>query len=203
MKVIVILLLFMLVSTVAFGEVYKWQDENGMHFTDNPLSIPKKHRDKVFAETLQNNQSQQSFQPNPPNKNFQAAENRKPHAGTAIGLPQYPVQPKYSFQKNTSLKKALNRLERFITVVILIGACIFLIWLSTLVDIIRSEFSDSSNKIVWFFLVLFLPFIGMILYAFIGTGQKKSAMSARERSQKDSLTRLYPDKSKEGDFEIM
>lgn len=203
MKKIILLMLAMFVSTVAYGEVYKWQDENGMHFTDNPLSIPKKYRDKVFADTPQNSQIQHSTQPIPLNNNFQAAENRKPLAGNTIGFPQYPVRPKKSFQKNASLEDALNQLERFITIVILMGACLLLVWILTIVDIIRSEFTDPSNKIVWFLLVLFLPLLGMILYCFIGTGQKKPWISPKERSQRGSLTRLYPDKSKEGEFTIM
>lgn len=68
---------------------------------------------------------------------------------------------------------------------------------------IRSEITDSSNKIVWFILVFFLPLLGMILYQFIGTGQKKTWISPQAKSQKESLTRLYPDKSKEGEFTIM
>ena len=91
----------------------------------------------------------------------------------------------------------------FVSVVFLFGALLLLAWLFTLVDIIRSEFTDSSNRIIWFFLVLFLPLLGMILYRFIAAGQKKSRISSQEKSQKESLTRLYPDKSKEGEFTIM
>jgi len=204
MRVVIIFLLVTFAATAAYGEVYQWQDENGMHFTDNAFSIPQKYREKVLRETRQDGQTQRSSQPIPlTNNNLQAAENRRPLSGNTVGFPQYPGPTKKSLQKNTSLNEALSKLERFITAVILFGACLLLIWLLTLVDIIRSEFSDSSNKIVWFLLVLFLPLLGVILYGFIGTGQKKSWTSSMERSQRESLTRLYPDKSKEGDFEIM
>lgn len=40
-----------------------------------------------------------------------------------------------------------------------------------LVDILRNEFTDS-NKIVWLLVVILVPFLGYILYFFIGTKQK-------------------------------
>ena len=204
MRVVILFMLVMFAATAAYGEVYKWQDGNGMHYTDNALSIPQKYREKVLEETRQDSQIQQSLQPIPlNNKNYQVVGNRKPLAGNSIGLPQYPPPPKISFHKNTSINEALYKLGKFITIIMLIGACLLLVWLLTLVDIIRSEFTDSSNKIVWFLLVLFLPLLGVILYSFIGTGQKKSWISSKERSQRESLTRLSPDKSKEGEFTIM
>lgn len=204
MRVVILFMLVTFAATAAYGEVYKWQDENGMHFTDNALSIPQKYREKVLGETRQDSRIQQSTQPMPlTNKSYQAVGKRNPLAGNSLGLPQYPLPSKKSLHKNTSFNKALYKLERFITVVMLIGAGILLLWLFTLVDIIRSEFTDSSNKIIWIFLVLFLPLLGMILYRLIGTGQKKSWVNPQEKSQRESLTRLYPDKSKEGEFEIM
>lgn len=47
----------------------------------------------------------------------------------------------------------------------------FLIWLISLIDILRNEFT-GNNKIIWFLVVFFLPTIGSILYFFIGTDQK-------------------------------
>lgn len=207
MRAVILFMLVTFAATAAYGEVYKWEDENGMHFTDNPFSIPQKYREKVLGETRQDSRIQQSTQPMPlANKSYQVVGKSNPLAGKSIGRPQYPqhsLPSKKSFRNNTSFNNALYKLERFITVVMLMGACILLLWLFTLVDIIRSEFTDSSNKIVWFFLVFFLPLLGMILYRFIGTCQKKSWISPQEKSQKESLARLYPDKSKEGEFTIM
>jgi len=42
---------------------------------------------------------------------------------------------------------------------------------STLVDVLKSEFT-GSNKIIWFLVVLFLPLFGIIAYHFIGSKQK-------------------------------
>lgn len=55
---------------------------------------------------------------------------------------------------------------------ILILALLFLlIPLIALVDVLRNEFTDS-NKIIWVLLIIFLPFLGAILYLLIGANQK-------------------------------
>ncbi len=207
MKIIILLMLVMFAATTAYGEVYKWEDANGMHFTDNALSIPQKYREKVLGETRQDSRIQQSTQPTPLTpltNNYPTGESRKPTAGNFIRSPQYPIAPMKQLHANTKFnEETVHRLGVFVGVVFLFGALLLLAWLFTLVDIIRSEFTDSSNKIIWFFLVLFLPLLGMILYQLLGTGQKKFLISPQERSQKESLTRLYPDKSKEGEFTIM
>ena len=41
-----------------------------------------------------------------------------------------------------------------------------------LIDIIRSHFADSTNKIIWVLIVLFLPYLGSILYLAIGRSQR-------------------------------
>ncbi|MDD2501228.1 MAG: PLDc N-terminal domain-containing protein [Geobacter sp.] len=49
-----------------------------------------------------------------------------------------------------------------------------IIW--ALVDILKSEFT-GNNKIVWLLLVIFIPLLGVILYWFIGRGQKIKVIS--------------------------
>jgi hypothetical protein len=51
-------------------------------------------------------------------------------------------------------------------------AFILPIW--ALIDIIRSQFNDPNNKIIWVIVVILLPFLGSILYLAIGRGQKRS-----------------------------
>jgi hypothetical protein len=41
-----------------------------------------------------------------------------------------------------------------------------------LVDIIRSQFKDPLNKLVWILVVLLAPFLGSILYLFMGKSNK-------------------------------
>lgn len=44
--------------------------------------------------------------------------------------------------------------------------------LYTLIDILKSEFTNSINKIIWLILVLVTGPLGIVLYFFIGKKQK-------------------------------
>ena len=59
-------------------------------------------------------------------------------------------------------------------VIIGIIALFFLIPLLALIDILRNQFKDSSNKIIWALVVLFFPVIGGALYFIFGVKQKIS-----------------------------
>lgn len=48
-----------------------------------------------------------------------------------------------------------------------------LLWIWALVDALKSEFTDSSNKLIWVLLILLLPILGAFLYLVIGRGQRK------------------------------
>lgn len=48
----------------------------------------------------------------------------------------------------------------------------FIIVVVALVDIIRNEFNQSHNKLVWIMVVILLPVIGSVLYYFIGRNQR-------------------------------
>lgn len=39
-------------------------------------------------------------------------------------------------------------------------------------DIVKSRFREDTTKIIWILLVIFLPFIGTILYFVIGREQR-------------------------------
>ncbi len=45
------------------------------------------------------------------------------------------------------------------------------IWIYALVDILRHDFTQN-NKLIWILAVIFVPFIGAILYFVIGRSQK-------------------------------
>ncbi len=49
----------------------------------------------------------------------------------------------------------------------------FVLFIWALVDILKSEFQDENNKIIWVVVVLLLPLLGAILYFFIGRKQKR------------------------------
>lgn len=44
--------------------------------------------------------------------------------------------------------------------------------LLALIDILRSDFRGSNNKLVWLIAVLFIPFLGSLLYFLMGRNQR-------------------------------
>ncbi len=42
-----------------------------------------------------------------------------------------------------------------------------------LIDILKSDFKESVNKIAWLVAVIFIPVVGPILYLLIGMNQKR------------------------------
>ena len=46
------------------------------------------------------------------------------------------------------------------------------LFIYVLVDIIKSEFTNNINKIIWLLLVIFLAPLGIVLYLLIGRKQK-------------------------------
>jgi sterol desaturase/sphingolipid hydroxylase (fatty acid hydroxylase superfamily) len=56
----------------------------------------------------------------------------------------------------------------------LIGLLCLVLWIWALVDIINSRFREDTTKLVWALIVIFIPFIGTILYYIIGREQKIS-----------------------------
>ena len=51
----------------------------------------------------------------------------------------------------------------------------FIFWMVALIDILKSEFKDPTNKVIWIVLTLVLPFLGPLLYFLIGRKQVKSS----------------------------
>ena len=62
-----------------------------------------------------------------------------------------------------------NGAEWLIVVFIILAA---LFWLKTLVELIGNRSLDTSSKIAWLIVVLFLGFIGAVIYLFFGKKTK-------------------------------
>jgi phosphotransferase system glucose/maltose/N-acetylglucosamine-specific IIC component len=56
-------------------------------------------------------------------------------------------------------------------ILIIFLICIGL-YLYSLIDILKSEFTNSIDKLVWLIAVIFLPILGIVLYLIIGRKQK-------------------------------
>ncbi|WP_162428516.1 PLDc N-terminal domain-containing protein [Pontibacter pudoricolor] len=61
--------------------------------------------------------------------------------------------------------------------IILFFAIPFGIWLGALIELLRSNFTDSITKLIWLVVIVFIPVLGAILYLFIGRKQKVKTIS--------------------------
>lgn len=55
------------------------------------------------------------------------------------------------------------------------GLALFVLWIWAIVDVIKSDFKDQTTKIIWIALLIFLPFLGAVIYPFIGKSTKKAS----------------------------
>lgn len=56
--------------------------------------------------------------------------------------------------------------------IFLVLGILFLLPIIALVDVIRSNFRGSNDKLIWVIVILFLNIIGALLYLFIGRNQR-------------------------------
>ena len=56
--------------------------------------------------------------------------------------------------------------------ILLVLGILLLLPLIALVDVIRSDFRGSNDKLIWVVVILFLNVIGALLYLFIGRNQR-------------------------------
>ena len=55
---------------------------------------------------------------------------------------------------------------------LIIIVCGMLLHLGALISLLRAEFRDSINKLIWLLVILFVPFFGALLYFIIGRKQR-------------------------------
>lgn len=213
MKIIVVVMLLALFSSVTNAEMYKWEDANGVHFTDNASSVPEKYREKHLPDN-----TVQTKDAVPQVGNGIAQQYRpaviQPYIPpvTQPAIQQYQIDQAAAYQANLeqqrrtmevmrqqqarnlaiSSKKVENAVGVFagFMLLYLIGLFVLLVvWISTIVDIVKSEFVNPSNKTVWILLVIFIPVIGMILYFILGQDQKHKTTKFSRNNKWDSNSR--------------
>jgi len=47
-----------------------------------------------------------------------------------------------------------------------------ILWIIALVDVLKSNFGDSTNKLIWVIVIILFPIVGAIIYFLIGRNQK-------------------------------
>jgi len=211
-KAVLILCLSVFLTSIASAEVYKWEDANGIHLTDSPGSVPEKYREKVYAETseqIRNNTPQ--ARTGISKLNTQAVINQinqvsvyqanleQQRQATAL----MKQQQARALAANTKKAEGAIKSIAGIFVVWVVGTLFLIIaWIATIIDIVRSEFTDPSNKTVWLLLVLFIAPLGMLLYYIVGLSQKCNSTGYKDKQQEELLARLRPRDSKDKDFVI-
>jgi Phospholipase_D-nuclease N-terminal/Domain of unknown function (DUF4124) len=175
-------------TTIASAEVYTWVDANGMNFTDDSSAVPERYREKPLAETKVQPESTTNplvrvgmYQQNRPvavqeNQAAVHQANLEQHRRAAEAKKQQLITTR-------NLETTLQSLAKFIVIWIMLGFCLFVVWIVTIVDIARSDFITPSSKTVWMLLVLFLPLLGMVPYIILGSSQKSRSPSCKERQR--------------------
>ena len=54
----------------------------------------------------------------------------------------------------------------------MVGLGLTVLWVFAIIEIVRSEFVDKTERLTWLLIVILLPFIGTILYILIGRKQR-------------------------------
>jgi len=57
-------------------------------------------------------------------------------------------------------------------ILVLFGICLLALPIWAIVDIIRSDFKQPDNRLLWIILIVLLPIIGSIIYYYMRDGQK-------------------------------
>jgi len=189
LKTFVILYILVLLSSAASAEIYRWEDANGVNFTDDSSAIPEKYREKPPAEpSAETGVQPVNSNPQPRigemyQQNRQAVSRANQAAAHQASLERHrrAVEAKKQQQINRrDFETTLQSLAKFVVIWVMLGGCLFVIWVATLVDIVRSRFTTPSGKAVWLLLVLFLPLLGMVPYLILGANRKCNPVNSRE-----------------------
>lgn len=206
MKSLMLFILF-LIASVSYGATYKWEDSSGVHYSDNPKSLPKQYQvdsqepiPSAVKQPVVNVPQQYNVMPN---QNTMVPSVQASAEQEKLALERMKRQQAASYaqaQKNAALaqQKAIKQLSTFMTILCIIAGLLLIDWIWALIHILNHEFVNPSNKVVWLLLVLMLPVLGVILYRFIGRAQTVNDYNEQEQL----LARLTSNSTKSGDFDI-
>jgi hypothetical protein len=173
-------------ASVASAEVYTWEDANGINFSDSPPPVHDKYSEKAVYET-----NAQIDNSTPPDRVGITHQNRSvitheyQTAAYHADLEQQrravatikQQQTRRLVEGTKGVDDTFPSLACLIVVWIILALFLSIIWILTIVDIVKSYYITPSTKTVWMVLVVFIPLIGMLLYYILGTSQKISSNS--------------------------
>ncbi len=55
-----------------------------------------------------------------------------------------------------------------IILILIFGLLPIILWIYAIVDLIKRDFTDSTNKLIWALVIIFMPVLGAILYLLLG-----------------------------------
>jgi len=180
-KTIIIMYLLALLAPVASAEVYRWEDENGMNFSDNPASVPEGQREKTPAEaTGQIKNPVPHARSEAPRLRRVAVTQEQQIAAYQDNLEQQrratvatrQNQAKAAAAGLGNVAETFPSLATMVVVCLLLTLFLAIAWVVTIVDIGKSTFITPTIKTVWMVVVILMPGIGMLFYYILGLSQK-------------------------------
>ena len=90
-----------------------------------------------------------------------------PRTSIPIEATDRPESSDYLFTGILSLGRVL-----IFTIIFAAIFSVFQLWIWSLVDLSKSTYSGKNDKLFWLFILILLPAIGALLYAFIGVKKK-------------------------------
>jgi hypothetical protein len=184
MKTVITLYLMVFLASAASAEIYRWEDANGIHFTDDSSALPVGYLEKDAAEiSRQSGKADRRVNVATARRNTLAADQEKQAAVHLANQEQHRRTADVKKQlliNSRDFDNTLQSLAKFIVIWIMLGLFLFVVWAGTIVDIVRSGFATAEQKTGWMLLVLFLPLLGMLFYLILGSKQKYSSVGSGE-----------------------
>jgi len=196
LKISIILYIVLIITPVASAEVYRWEDANGINFTDNSSSVPEKYREKLSAEPkVQSGNTTPQARVGMYRQISPSAGQEQRAAVHQADLAQHRRTAQAKEQQQITIRDRENTLQslaKFIVIWILLGSCLFVVWIAAIVDIVRSEFVTPSSKTAWMLVVVCFPLLGMVPYMILGSNQKGRSVGCRERQLRGAACPGHP-----------
>jgi hypothetical protein len=170
-------------ASISTAEIYSWEDAESVHFTDNQSIVPQQNitsepvaavaadagvqtRSDTYAVVTENRVT-------PAIRNVIEPPAR-PNPGARI-----PAEPAAVYkstgapaERNIRSDSTFPSLATMVVVGLALILFLFIMWIVTIADVVRSTFTTPRLQITWVLLVLLLPVVGMAFYYVLGLSQK-------------------------------
>ena len=199
MKTVIILYMLLSLTSAASAEVYTWEDENGINFSDNPSSTQEEYREVAFDETRVQTRSRSPY------VRVETALQNRPvitHVTQVAVYQGYPEQQRQaaltikqqpigaSAVSTKSVDNSFPSLATLVVAWILLALLLLVTWVFTIADTVKSNFITPTIKTAWVLLVILLPFAGMMFYYILGLSQKSNSSSCNVKQRFVAVARL-------------